>query len=170
MSLQYSGCFWFPGPAIRSSSVESRFGIDAAPTSTSTSADFFLDMKDHILSFARRLNEGDTKQRDKQPLSAVVVAGEAATNPEFLRVVHAVVDELSGILARDGGDTGTTTGKSIELIMPEGDDGTWAGAKGAAMWMEARLNKSYCDEWNARYAPGVVFREGDAVGDGHADL
>jgi len=77
----------------------------------------------------------------------VLVAGEAADTPEFLDVVHDVVRAIPGLCASESRTTEwKENGKAghVELVIP--DERTYGAAKGAAIWLRTRMDRTYCAE------------------------
>lgn len=96
----------------------------------------------------------------------VLVAGEAATEPEFMCVLQEVVERIPGIRIHHGGQQTSDTGQQeptelspgVELIVS--DTPAFAAAKGATFWMRMRLDNSHCDEWCAAH-PGECMSQYD---------
>jgi hypothetical protein len=90
----------------------------------------------------------------------VLVAGEAANTPEFLDVVH---DVVQAILRESWTAEREENGKTdhVELIIP--DDLTYGAARGAAFWLRTRMNRTYC-------AVEGILDQYDIIGDTHVEL
>lgn len=100
----------------------------------------------------------------------MLVAGEAATEPNFTNVLQEVVDSIPNIRIASSSEqtndlwrkTGAERRSQVELVVP--DESTFAAARGAAFWMWMRLDGSYCDEWCA-VNPGECMSQYDMLYD-----
>lgn len=107
-----------------------------------------------------RLAERDTYLTYAQPLEILLVAGEAGSHPEFLRVIRDVLQHLQ---ARH-----EDSASNLELLISE--DPAFAAARGAALWQRLRTEaRHYCDTLEC--CPSSQYAQSKAAaGDFHTGL
>ncbi|OBT92806.2 hypothetical protein VE01_09064 [Pseudogymnoascus verrucosus] len=157
-SFQRTGCY-FNNPLDHSlTSIDPRYGLDKVSQATSPKQ-YWSELKTHLLSLVKQ-HKTRGRTYDCQSLFTVLVAGEAANTPEFLDVVH---DVVQAILRESWTAEREENGKTghVELIIP--DDLTYGAARGAAFWLQTRMNRTYC-------AVEGILDQYDIIGDTHVEL
>lgn len=128
--FQDNECFFQQSPQKRHSTMDASLGHAQAKLAKS-GAVFFKTVKDHLVEeFNRDIDA--TTQANPETSYAVVVAGEAATHPEFLTAVTQAIDEVVGTTKRKVGQ--------VKIL-----DG-YAAALGTADWMRRAMDHGYCAE------------------------
>ncbi|KAG6360416.1 hypothetical protein INS49_011476 [Diaporthe citri] len=163
-SFQIARCFYSDSWDNHLSTIDPRYGLDKLKESEPPQ-DFWDSVRERLLEQVAEHARRHSVHSDLPFL--VLVAGEAATEPDFTDVLQEVVKSIPDVRVTSGGEQtgdirrqqGTERQPEVELIIP--DDPTFAAARGAAFWMWVRLEGSYCDEWCAAN-PGECMSQYDA--------
>lgn len=131
-SFQRATCYFFKSTSDHLAAINSRYGLNRESEAIS-SAVFWNEFKAHLLSLVKQHAAWGREFQDHLPFTILVV-GEAADTPEFLDVVHDVVEAIPELCTIKPGD--------VELVIPA--DRTYGAAKGAAFWRWTMLDKKYC--------------------------